>query len=754
MNINGKFVNKYIDKMVKVMQKTNPDWDKNDIEKEVRKMVKEQTMSPDVNLDNNYTGENRDTTLLSVFDWVLDRKPIIAGNSTFYKNQNEALNPISMMLENMAANRKAYKKKMFTAGELYGFESDIYKDFDRKQANEKINMNSYYGASGAPSSAFYSEWSGPATTHTAQEVISTAETLFESFLADNYIYLNLTELIEWLMCVLKEDPYLDEFVCRHTREEVRDRLLNKILDKQPNDEEILYNFLCSLDDDQITLIYYKNNMLQFFKDHKEMQSLMNDIFASVQNLDYVNKKDENWLSKIPQEYVYDFSTKSAKDWNHFVDKEYFMDPNNPPKSVIEPLKLLSSYLMKYCYVRFLSMDRIYRLRNFTRRVVTVIDTDSNFLSLDTLIEYLLDEVKESNFGRSYEFNGFIAVNAITYVITNVIEDMLLFFGKNANIPEEYRPMFNMKNEFFNSLLVIGKTKKRYISKQILREGNKLDPPKTDIKGFDFKKASTSEYAEEVFMNIIKNRIISSQSVEVREMILDLKEFKEEIIESIRNGERKFLPNGNCKDPRAYADPGSEQAYRGVLTWNMLNPDNQIDFPAKVSLVKMNMFTPESIQGLASTNPDIYNILMEKVFNDQTGIFVVRKWNPGVDYVNTNSKNWLDDIPKKYRSKFKKLGPNAWNEYAEQLLKDAEKKGKELNGKWEIKMRGVQVLAIPSNASIPDWALPYIDITTMVNNIIAPFKPVLEIFGPQFIEEGKTINGVNRKTSGVTNIIKF
>jgi hypothetical protein len=43
---------------------------------------------------------------------------------------------------------------------------------------------------------------------------------------------------------------------------------------------------------------------------------------------------------------------------------------------------------------------------------------------------------------------------------------------------------------------------------------------------------------------------------------------------------------------------------------------------------------------------------------------------------------------------------------------------------------------------------------MINNIIAPFEPVLEIFGAQFTEEGKTKNGVNRKTNTVTNIIKF
>lgn len=344
-------------------------------------------------------------------------------------------------------------------------------------------MNSYYGASGAPSSAFYSKWSGPATTLTAQSVISTAETLFESFLADNYIYLNLTELMEWIRVVLKEKHEVDSFVKKRTVVEVVERLSCKILNKEENDETILQNFLLSLSEDDITRLYYKNNMIEFIFDHEEIQSIFDTILASVDNLEYADKDDKKWKTKIPSEYRYEFMDKTPKAWNKFVDKHYFMDPNDPPKSILYDLDILTKYIMKYIYVEYLSIDRIYRLKNFERGVVTVIDTDSNFLSLDTLMNFLItDVVNPYGYGRSFDNNIFILINTITYIITEVIEDMLLFYGKNSNIPEEFRPKFNMKNEFYNELLVIGKAKKRYISKQKLREGNQLTPPKADIKG--------------------------------------------------------------------------------------------------------------------------------------------------------------------------------------------------------------------------------------------------------------------------------
>lgn len=305
-------------------------------------------------------------------------------------------------------------------------------------------------------------------------------------------------------------------------------------------------------------------------------------------------------------------------------------------------------------------------------------------------------------------------------------------------------------------LVIGETKKRYMSKILLREGNLMNPPKYDIKGFDFKKATCSEFAEEFFMSLIKKHIINSDKIEVKEMIQAINAFKSQIKESIQRGERKYLPNASAKEMKAYKNPESEQSVRGVLAWNYLFPDNRIDVPTKVSLLKLNIFKEEDIEPLKNTEPEFYNIIMEKIFNDKTGIFVTSKYESDIiDYVNTNNDMWYKEIPKKYRTKYKKLGPDAWNQFVEKYMESNPfTDSKEDEGHFEVKKRGMQVIAIPSNSSIPSWLNPYIDYSTMINTILAPFVPVLEIFKEKTVEEGKSINGVNRKTASITNIIKF
>ena len=77
-----------------------------------------------------------------------------------------------------------------------------------------------------------------------------------------------------------------------------------------------------------------------------------------------------------------------------------------------------------------------------------------------------------------------------------------------------------------------------------------------------------------------------------------------------------------------------------------------------------------------------------------------------------------------------------------------------NSKGAEKIVGMNVIAIPQNTKIPSWLDPYIDYTTIVNNILSPFVPVLELFGVKTLEEGKMFGGINRKTNSISNIIRF
>ena len=133
------FIENYKKEMRDTIHRIDPTMEDQKIDEVVDEYLLQQGMSPGVGLDNNYTEEYRETTLLSVLDWTYARKPILAGNGTFYKNQHEQANPADHMLRGFLSDRKKIKKKMFTVSDVM---SRIYKDLDIKQQNKKIGANS------------------------------------------------------------------------------------------------------------------------------------------------------------------------------------------------------------------------------------------------------------------------------------------------------------------------------------------------------------------------------------------------------------------------------------------------------------------------------------------------------------------------------------------------------------------------------------------------------------------------------------
>ena len=489
MGMDNLYLDEYVSQMTDIMSKLHKDKNKKEIKKIVEKTVKKKLKDPEVVLDNNYTHTTYNTYLTSVLHDLMKRKPILAGNGTFYKHHEEARNPISEMVDGFLDKRAYLKSCMFANGDET---SKIYKDLDLKQGNEKKLANSYYGASGAPTSAFYSKWSGPATTLSAQQVISSTETTFEAFLSDSFIFIDFNECFTWLNTVLSEDFTLDDWVERVSFEDCLNRVYEKVLEKDECKYEILKNYLSDLNEDEWTHIYYKNNLIEFTRRHEKVKKLHRKIFKDINPNNYeeypVDKKGNfihpDDIKNIPDELKDEFlgKEKVGKSWNSFVSVEKFYDPNKVPSTVKDTIDKLNSIYMKYIYVQYLPLDRIYRLRNFKRNVVTVIDTDSNILSLDTWMHFCQEELMESDYGRGEMDNVFIAINTITYIITSVVTDCLLYYGECSNVSEEHRGRYAMKNEFFFIKLIIAKTKKRYLSKILLREGNRLTKPKYDIKG--------------------------------------------------------------------------------------------------------------------------------------------------------------------------------------------------------------------------------------------------------------------------------
>jgi hypothetical protein len=570
-----------------------------------------------------------------------------------------------------------------------------YNIHNNGQLNFKSLSNSWYGGNGLTTSPFYNKECAATTTKTARSVISTAMTTFEAVLANTFTFVDLQEFYTWCDTVLKEEIEIDEWVVRKSAEDCFNRFIDRVVVKEENDEELMMNYLENRSTEELTRLYWKYNLMKFTEEHQYIKDLFHIVYSSIRS--FPQMKDDNDLSVVPEEYLEEVKASNSpqKAWKKIREYELFYNPNKAPKSIEVPLKHLCDLMMKYVYAPFMFTDRMYKLKNFRRNVVTTIDTDSNILSLDPWIEYCFDEVMQGDYGRPYIDNVFININVITYIITQVISTTLDLYGIHSNVAKDYRWRYQMKNEFFFSKLILANVKKRYLNKMVLREGNLLVKPKYDIKGYDFRKASTSDETANFYLDVVKNELLEKDDIDVVKILNIMKQFRKDIKESLLEGDTKYLPIGSPKELAAYDDPKREQSIRATFAWNALYPNDQITLPAKVSILKTNIFNIDTISELKESNPRIYSAIDEVIFHDKTGMFI-----------KTSS--------------------------------DKEK------------IEGLSVIAIPNGNRIPDWIIPYIDYTTVVNAVLAPFKSVTETFGIPSIEEGPT----GRKSVGFSNIVQL
>ena len=58
----------------------------------------------------------------------------------------------------------------------------------------------------------------------------------------------------------------------------------------------------------------------------------------------------------------------------------------------------------------------------------------------------------------------------------------------------------------------------------------------------------------------------------------------------------------------------------------------------------------------------------------------------------------------------------------------------------IAKNGLSVLAIPGNSDIPEWAVPYIDYEVIINKILSAYTSVLDALKVGKIKVGKSTTG--------------
>lgn len=613
----------------------HPEYDKEKVTDFLDKIIDKKLKNPRCKLHNNYLHRVAPTTLLDIYDYIVEKKPIMAGGGVLFRNQNQAMNPPSHFLDGALKKRKAIKKLL----KVYARNSYEYMMTDLRQLTEKVVANSYYGASGNAMSPFFNLYTALSTTATGQSLISCMMCAFESFYANNMLFNDIDDFLLYVKnSIHKEEKKIpiDDIPEVH-KEDLMKKFLkmfdrSKIfIEERPDYVEIISKTIDNLTYDEKVLLYYSSNLFKFIK----IPSI-HDLILSI-----------------------------------IYKTETFKDPNDVPKNIVMDLDHLWDIIKYWVVYNYPSFNRINVLKFKPRKAVVTIDTDSNMLNINRWMEYWEDAINLSEtITQDSDQIMYIKCNIICYILTKYSQLILSKYADIANIPKDFAPRLNMKNEYLYLRMVLTDTKKRYAGIIRLREGTEMIPEAPDTKGLDYKKSTCSEETREYFENLVNQDILYADKISGAKVIKHIREFEAYIHNSLRSGAKNFLTPLSVKEPEAYEKPFSIQGIKGTYVWNLMYPDMEIQLPDKVMMVKVNLATMQSMEIVRRYDEAMYERLVNGVFN-----------NP--------------DCP--FRDK------------------------------------GITMICIPNNLSkMPEWFDSIIDYETIINDNISKIHPILKSIGISMI----------------------
>lgn len=579
--LQSRFIHDWVEDNVIYFKLQYPNADEKVLRKVLLDVAQEHTKNHNAYLHNDYQDDMRiNTDLLKLYDWYYKNRPIAAGHGTFFYNQNVKKSPIQNVIDGRIAARKEYQKIRDTYigpnGDTSSYE---YQYFEMMQMEAKVKINAIYGAFGAKTFQLYNIYTASSTTGTAQSLISTTAMAFEAFLNNAVKFKSLGELVTMVGNVLEKDEHnltIDGLTPITDPEMVYNLWRNQFESYSPTYEPVIRNLLRHRSVEDLTRLYYNNNLFAFVENDMIMRRLVR---------------------------IYDVTTE-------------FRNPNNVPDNIKDDLEFIWEYCREFVFYNHAYTEQINRLKHDPRTRVILIDTDSNVINIKPWVDWTREKVwiRSSSVMNETDMQ-FSSVNILAYLVTRMARELLDRYANDCNVLPQYHKRLNTKNEFYFPKILLANVKKRYIGSIKLREGKQVN--KIELKGHDFKKAGVNANIEKELMDIIKRDIIDDPLVNVVQLMTDTAKLENNIRDSIKRRERTYLVRMNCKVARSYVEPYSQGAFTGPILWNLLNPENLIMIPDKCDVVFINIPNERVLdEKLAPKFPKEAEIIRRNIFHGE------------------------------------------------------------------------------------------------------------------------------------------
>lgn len=127
----------YIDEMTECTKMMYPNLDTDFVKDSLKYSIKKRYKSFTVSVNNNYSRESMQKTLLELCDYINDKKPIMTSYGVLFQRHGTVPNPLKEIIDNFLTARSKHKKQMFQ----FPKHSDMFEYYNLLQTLDKIDVN-------------------------------------------------------------------------------------------------------------------------------------------------------------------------------------------------------------------------------------------------------------------------------------------------------------------------------------------------------------------------------------------------------------------------------------------------------------------------------------------------------------------------------------------------------------------------------------------------------------------------------------
>ena len=571
----------YLNSIFEMYMRTHPDANPDKVKQHIQDLTDRHFKDIPCNLHNNLTDERVDTTVCNVFDWIEQRQPIISGNATFFKQHEEQLAPIVVMLETLQKERKAVKKEMYK----YDKKSVEYALLNTEQGSIKVIMNADYGGSGTTLSAFYSCYIPPATTGSARVMTTTLICCLEMLTGNKDKWAKIQTingLYDFIHVVLSDTEERELIHDKYPVDDVVAQLLSFVLHYTSKDVEVLRMYIATLTDDQRTKLMLAFNVKLVLRRY-----VANEVAEAMAYLK-PHKLDFNNITK---------ETLQISGFGLEV-----------PPEIVAPVARINKIVADNCCYPFILNDNEVRANEMERQIVCVTDTDS----LMVHFAHYLDEFQAHV--PDFRDSCLIATAlGMRLFVETIIPRMVVYLTRGCNIKDKYySDKFVFKNEFgFLAMALIAK--KMYASSMFVQEGNPRDIHDIAVSGLSFKKRDSAEFLEPIMVDLYDKYVLTDNRVRPNSILDEYDALRHKILGEL-DQHTGYYQVQSIKDVSAYsADKVLPEQMRGALVWNAVMPDEQLLPMDRVIVVRLSF---DLMRKYASSNPKIAEVLRLSLIDNE------------------------------------------------------------------------------------------------------------------------------------------